>query len=285
MSDAAGSPAWEDPRVVLARHGLRAKRSYSQNFLVSQHAVEAIARAAVPEPGVTVVELGPGLGTLTAALLRAGGRVIAIERDRDMLEVLSAELSGFALDLRREDAAAVDLSAIAAQAGEKIAVAGNLPYAITGAILRRLIAQQSAISRAVIMVQREVRDRLVAAPGTAQYGALTVFTRAAFAVETVLKVGAGAFHPRPKVDSAVLLLTPRPTPIAEETEAFRTVVRAAFQSRRKTLRNALTAASSAAVAAKAIGLAGLEPDVRGETLDVAQFAALAAALERAREGA
>lgn len=278
---AALGPAWEDPRSVLARHGLRAKRGYSQNFLVSQHAVETIARAVV-EPGAHVVELGAGLGTLTGGLLRAGARVIAVERDREMLAVLEAELGAFALQLRREDAAQVDYAALAAETGGPVAVAGNLPYSITGAILRNLVAQRVALSRAVVMVQREVRNRLVAPPASAEYGALTVFTRAAFEIDTVLRLGAGAFYPQPRVESAVVRLTPRARPLAEETAAFRTVVRGAFQSRRKTLRNALAAATDAALAARALADAGIDPDRRGETLDVAEFERLARALERAR---
>src|SRR5206468_1774461 len=112
---------------------------FSQNFLISRSAVDTIARAAVLRAGEPVIELGAGLGTLTAALLRAGARVIAIERDRDMLQVLSAELGVHGLQIRREDAASVDYAALASELGEKPAVAGNLPYAITGAILRNLV--------------------------------------------------------------------------------------------------------------------------------------------------
>jgi 16S rRNA (adenine1518-N6/adenine1519-N6)-dimethyltransferase len=271
-------PAFEDPRRVLARHGLRPKRGYSQNFLISERAVEAIARAAVPEPGALVVELGAGLGTLTSALLRAGARVIAVERDRDMIAVLTAELAAHGVTLRRDDAAEIDYSALAAELGAAPAVAGNLPYAVTGAILRNLIAHRAAIARAVVMVQREVRNRLVAEPGGADYGALTVFTHAAFVVETVIRLGAGSFHPRPRVESAVVRLSPRTEPLAEETPAFRRTVRAAFQNRRKTLRNALASTAAPEVARRALASAGIDPDRRGETLAVPEFAALAAAL-------
>jgi 16S rRNA (adenine1518-N6/adenine1519-N6)-dimethyltransferase len=206
--------------------------------------------------------------------------VIAIERDPDMLAVLQAELSEHALLLRREDAADVDYAALAAETGALLAVTGNLPYAVTGAILRNLVAHRAALARAVVMVQREVRDRLAAEPGTAEYGALTVFTRAAFELETVLKLGPSAFHPRPKVDSAVVLLRPRALPLAHESAAFRQVVRAAFQARRKTLRNALAQAVAPELAERALAAAGIDGTRRGETLDVEQFARLAAALER-----
>src|SRR4051812_31708564 len=244
----ANVPAWEDPRALLARHGLRPKRGYSQNFLVSQSAVERIASAAVLHPGEHVVELGPGLGTLTAALLRAGASVLAVERDAEMLHVLQAELGECELELRRDDAARVNYVELAAKYGAGLCVVGNLPYAVTGGILRNLMQQRAALSRVVVMVQREVRDRLMAEPGSGEYGALTVFCSAAFEIDTLLKLPPGAFYPPPKVHSAVVRLCPRATPLAEETVAFQRVVRAAFPGRRKTLRNALGNAYGNAVA-------------------------------------
>ncbi|MBZ0120540.1 MAG: 16S rRNA (adenine(1518)-N(6)/adenine(1519)-N(6))-dimethyltransferase RsmA [Sandaracinaceae bacterium] len=273
---------WEDPRRVLARHGLAPKKAFSQNFLVSRSAVEAIARAAVEGAGV-VVELGPGLGTLTTAILRYGARVVAVERDRDMVEILRAELAsepGF--EVREGDAASVDLTGIAREVGTKISLAGNLPYAITGAILRNLVAHRAVLSQAVVMVQREVRDRLVAAPGTREWGALSVFTQAAFDAKGILRVPAGAFHPPPKVDSAVVRLVPRATPRAEETAAFRDVVHAAFGTRRKTLRNALRSAGMAAERIDdALAEVGIDGTRRGETLSIEELAALAEALAEA----
>ena len=270
-------PAWEDPRRVLGRHGLAPKRAFSQNFLVSKSAVESIADAAVRAPGERVIELGPGLGTLTAALLRRGGRVTAVERDRDMLDVLRAELGGVeALTLLEGDAATVDLAALAA--GERVAVAGNLPYAITGAILRNLTEQRALLTRAVVMVQKEVRDRLIAEPGSKAWGALTVFVQASFEARAHLKVPAGAFHPPPKVDSAVVVLTPRAVPLAEETETFREVVRAIFDARRKTLRNALAQALGPTRTDAALAAAGIDGKRRGETLSIPELASLAAAV-------
>ncbi len=273
------APAWEDPRRVLGRYGMQPKASFSQNFLVGRDVVDDIVAALAPSPSRTIAELGAGLGTLTAGILRAGAKVIAVERDRDMIEVLRAELGaveGFAL--LEGDAATVDLATLAREAGGTITVAGNLPYAITGAILRHLVENRAVVDRAVVMIQREVRDRLVAAPGTKAYGALTVFVRAAYAVEPVRLVKPGAFHPPPKVDSAVVRLVAREAPIAEETEAFRTVVRAAFEQRRKTLRNALLgAARDPARVDGALAAAGIDGKVRGETLSVEDFDRLARA--------
>ncbi|MBX3271859.1 MAG: ribosomal RNA small subunit methyltransferase A [Sandaracinaceae bacterium] len=272
-------PAWEDPRRVLRRHGLAPKRGYSQSFLVAPHAVERIADALDPRPDELTVELGPGLGTLTGALLRKGARVIAIERDPDMIAVLAAELGHVErLEVREGDAASVDLAALAG--GARIGLAGNLPYAITGAILRNLVASRAALRRAVIMVQREVRDRLVATPGTRAWGAPSVFLQAAFEVSDVIRVPAGAFHPPPRVDSAVVALDPREVPRAEETEGFRALVKAVFGQRRKTLRNAL--ASLGGDPDAALAAAGYDPRRRGETLDIEELAALARAWEATR---
>lgn len=271
-------PDFEDPRRALARHGLSPKRSMSQNFLTSRHAVDSIARAAELTPGDGVVELGPGLGTLTTALLRAGARVIAIERDPDMLRVLEIDLVPHGLVLERGDAAELDYAVLAARLGGPPCVVGNLPYAITGAILKNLVQHRSSIARALVMVQAEVAERLLAAPGTAEYGAPTVFTNAAFAIDTVLQLSPGSFHPPPRVRSTVVRLSPRATPLAEETDAFRLVVRAAFQRRRKTLRNALAGALPVAAAEAALAQAQIEPTRRGETLSIAEFDRLARAL-------
>lgn len=273
-------PAWEDPRRVLARHGLAPKRGFSQNFLVSKPVVDKIVAALALAPGEAVVELGPGLGTLSAALLRAGARVIAIDADRDMLAVLHDELGAVPLfSAQHGDATEVALQSLVPD--HPVAVAGNLPYAVTGGIFRNLVAQHRQVARAVLMVQREVRDRLLASPGTKAYGALTVFTRAVFDVSSVCLVPAGSFFPPPRVDSAVVLLTPRSTPIDAGRPAFERTVRAAFEARRKTLRNALLRAYPAEQVDAALGALEMDGVRRGETLSVEEFDSLATALEAA----
>lgn len=271
----------EDPRKVLARYDLLPKRSFSQNFLVARDVVDKIAEAAVPAEGAFVVELGPGCGTLTTALLRRGAKVHAIERDRDMIRVLRTELAGVPdFEVEEGDASTVDLRAMAARRGEKLHLAGNLPYAITGEILRHLVESADALASAVVMVQREVRDRLLANPGDDDYGALTVFVQARMRVESVLLVRAGAFHPPPRVGSAVVRLVPMDPPRAEETPAFRSTVRAAFAQRRKMLRNALRAVCpDDAAIERACERAGVLPTARGETLSVERFALLARCLK------
>lgn len=270
---------------MLARHGLAPKRGMSQNFLCAPHAVARIAAATGGGPGDTVVELGPGCGTLTAALLDQGAHVLAIERDRDMLGVLGAEFAEFVgnrLEVRAGDATQVDYRALAHELGAPPRVAGNLPYAVTGAIMRRLTEDASHITHAVIMVQKEVGQRLTAPAGEGAYGALSVFTQNVFEPELCLKVPASAFHPRPKVDSVVVKLTPRPIPQAK-SPLFAAVVRAAFQARRKTLRNAIRQLPGvdAGTAVQCLRAAELPDDIRGERLDVTAFDRLAQVLQAA----
>ncbi len=280
MSDAEAKPP--DPRDLLRKYDLHPKRAFSQNFLVQSSAVAQIADA-VAELGREVVELGPGLGSLTHALLVRGCRVAAVELDRDMVHVLSREYADEdRLQLIEADAAKFDLRSHAAATGCKLVVAGNLPYQATGAIMRRVVDDREALVGAVLMVQKEVRDRLVAEPGHKEYGALTVFVRAVFGVETVCRLRPGSFYPAPKVESTVIRLLPRQTPLVEENEAFRAVVRAAFQTRRKTLRNALQNLGDPDRVARALRFAEIDPSRRGETLSITEFARLAEQWSAAR---
>jgi len=269
-------PAFEDPRVVLQRHGLRPKRAFSQNFLVSRHAVDEIARAATMNPELPVIELGPGAGTLTAALLRRGARVMAVEKDREMIALLRAELGHLAaLTVVEGDAARFDLDALGMPG--RVSLCGNLPYAITGAILERLVQIADRIDRAVVMIQREVGERLLATPGNKIWGSLSVFVQARFIVKRVIKVPAGAFFPPPDVESVVVSLVPREVPIAIEDEALRTIVKAAFGTRRKTLRNGLLREAGEHADALLVA-ANIDGGRRGETLSIEELGALAQAL-------
>lgn len=266
-----------DARDLLRAHGLSPKRAFSQNFLVQPIVIAQIADATVAL-GSAVVELGPGLGALTEALLERGATVIAVELDRDMVRVLEAELGGRG-DLRivTGDAADTDFVVHSKTLGSKLVVAGNLPYHATGAILRHVVHHKRVLHGAVLMVQREVRDRLVASPGTKDYGALSVFVQAGFEIDTICRLRPGSFFPAPNVESAVVRLVPRTSPLAEETSSFRAIVRAAFQQRRKTLRNALRPLGADARVVEAALHAEVDLARRGETLAVADFARLAEA--------
>jgi len=279
MTGARSTPP--DARDLLRKYDLLPKRSFSQNFLIQPGATAQIADATMAL-GQQIVELGAGLGALTHALLQRGGEVLAVELDRDMVRVLREEFpEQDRLEIRQGDAAEVDFTAYSQACGSKLVVTGNLPYQATGAILRQVVAHRAVLSGAVLMVQREVRDRLVAEPATKQYGALTVFTRAGFEVATVCRLRPGSFYPAPKVESAVVRLLPRTVPLAEETESFQAVVRAAFQMRRKTLRNALRGLGDADRADRALSAAGIDPGRRGETLSIEEFAHLAECWEAA----
>jgi len=271
---------FEDPRRVLKRHGLWAKRAYSQNFLISERAVREIVQACELREDTPVVELGPGCGTLTFALASITRALTAIDKDPDMLSVLAAERGDRKFEIVDGDAKEVDFGAYARAAGRKVTVAGNLPYAITGSIFRNLVEQVAHVERAVLMVQREVRDRLVAQPDSREYGALGIFCAQVFAVETVTHVPRTAFHPAPKVSSSVVRLTPHLQPRAAQTPEFEAIVRASFQARRKTLRNALQQAFGGESADRVLEAAGIDGKRRGETLSIEEFAALAAAMRK-----
>jgi 16S rRNA (adenine1518-N6/adenine1519-N6)-dimethyltransferase len=268
---------------LLRARGLAPKKRFGQNFLADPHAARLIAEAATSPPGGTVLEIGAGLGALTRPLLERAARVVAVERDRDLVPILAAELGdgGGKLAVVEADVLSVDWAASLAAGPRPHALAGNLPYLITGKLVERAVGLSGEVDRAVFMVQAEVADRLAAAPGTEAYGALTVFVQAAFDVRRILTVKAGAFYPRPEVDSAVVLLLPHRPRRAEETAAFRAAVKAAFGARRKTLRNAwkgLFGWSREALEANAAA-AGISLDARGETLAVEDFARIARAAE------
>jgi 16S rRNA (adenine1518-N6/adenine1519-N6)-dimethyltransferase len=279
-----------DARAVLRRTGLAPKKSFGQNFLVAPHVVESIATACVPnaEVGRTrVLELGAGTGALTRALAARAARVVAVERDRDLVPVLERALGSFVeagkLRIVEGDAQTAEPAALLGdrEEGSPRVLCGNLPYQITGRLLERAVAHAEDLDRVVFMVQLEVAERLAAEPGTKVYGALTVFVRAAFRVKKLFNVSPGSFHPPPDVTSAVILLEPERPRRAAETATFRALVKGAFGARRKTLRNAWSGVGPAARIAEAASRSGVSLDARGETLDVDAFARMARALDEA----
>ena len=270
--------------MLLQRHGLRAKKHFGQNFLMDAELVARIARLAVTPAGGSVVEIGAGTGALTAALLEHAARVIAIERDRDLVPLLRAEfqdaLDRGALELLETDAKTCDWNALLTGRPTPHVVAGNLPYQITGPLLRSVSLAAATLDRVVFLVQLEVAERLVAGPLTPAYGALSVFAQHSFMTERAFVVRRGAFYPQPNVDSAVVVLTPHAGADGSESEAFRALVRAAFAQRRKTLRNAWRSVlnTDAAGLENAARSAGIDLSLRGEALPVAAFVRMAQAL-------
>jgi 16S rRNA (adenine1518-N6/adenine1519-N6)-dimethyltransferase len=270
---------------VLREAGIRPKKSLGQNFLVAPPIARAIASACVRDDEVgraRVVEIGAGTGVLTRLLAERARSLVAIERDRDLVPLLERELVASSVRIVQADVQSVDLSPLLGDAhpDSPRVLCGNLPYAITGLIFRRAIEVAGNVERVVFLVQREVADRLDASPGTKSWGALTVFVRAAYDVRRLLRASPGAFHPRPAVTSTLVELAPAHPPHAQETTAFRALVRHAFQTRRKTLRNAWAGlAPDANALERAAAQAGIALDARGETLDVRSFARMAQALE------
>jgi 16S rRNA (adenine1518-N6/adenine1519-N6)-dimethyltransferase len=249
-----------------------AKKHLGQNFLHERGVIEKIVLAIDPQPGDRLVEIGPGQGALTFPLLDRHGALAAIEFDRDLLAPLAAAAQSHgALTLLNANVLDVDFTALAA--GGQIRLVGNLPYNLSSPILFHALDHAASIRDMHFMLQKEVVERMAAAPGSKVYGRLSVMLQAYCAVTPLFKVPPGAFRPAPKVDSAVVRLLPRaPSDIGiDDPAGFAQVVRAAFGQRRKTLRNALSAVADSAL----IEAAGLRPDARAEQLSVADFIRLA----------
>lgn len=267
------------PRAAGSSRLPRRKR-FGQHFLHERSAIERILTALAPRAGDHLVEIGPGRGALTHALLGfAGCTLDAIEIDRDLAAALAPAFAGSARHtLHVGDALEFDFTRLAAARGGRLRIVGNLPYNISTPLLFRLLAHAAAISDAYVMLQREVVARLAATPGGGDYGRLTVMLAPRVAIERLFDLGPGAFQPPPRVWSAVARLTVLPAPRFAVSPHYAAVVRAAFAHRRKTLRNALAGLMTRAE----IAACGLDPGARPETLHPADFNTLAVALDRAR---
>jgi 16S rRNA (adenine1518-N6/adenine1519-N6)-dimethyltransferase len=263
-------------RELLARHDLRPVKALGQHYLADPNTARKVARLGGIDAGETVLEVGPGLGSLTLALRQAGAAVVAVEADPRLLPAL-AEVLGDDPLVRVEvaDALRVDLAALAPQARRLVA---NLPYNIAATLVLKVLAEAPAIERQVVMVQREVGERLAAAPGTAAYGAPSAKLAAAAEARILAPVSRRVFVPEPHVDSVLLGVTRRPHPAAagvDQAELAR-VIDAAFAQRRKTLRNALRGLGLDVAGVEALGrAAGVDLALRAERLGVDAFAALA----------
>ena len=252
----------------------RARKRFGQHFLHDRGVIGRIVEAIDPRPGQRLVEIGPGLGALTAPLLQRAGRVEVIEIDRDVIPLLQKRCEGLGeLVVHNADVLRVDFALMAGD-GPPLRVCGNLPYNISTPLLFHLLAAKGAVQDMHFMLQKEVVDRMAAAPGGKDYGRLTVMLAAACRVERLFKVGAGAFSPAPRVESAVARLLPLQAPPfpLPDPERFARVVQASFSMRRKTLRNSLRGVVDGA----GFSSTGIDPSRRAETLSPAEFAALAA---------
>jgi 16S rRNA (adenine1518-N6/adenine1519-N6)-dimethyltransferase len=258
---------------MTQHQGHQARKRFGQNFLVSPGIVRRIVEAIAPRPGDLVVEIGPGLGALTAPLLERVERLHVVEIDRDLIARLKEAWPPERLAIHEGDALEFDFAAL----GERLRIVGNLPYNISTPLLFHLAAYADRVRDMHFMLQKEVVDRMAADPGSGDYGRLSVMLQYRFDIERLFVVPPGAFNPPPKVDSAIVRLVPKKVGAggtANSEETFARVVTAAFSQRRKMLRNTLREL----IAEDGLAALDIKPTARAEELSVADYVRIANAL-------
>lgn len=250
----------------------RPRKRFGQNFLHDPGIIRRILSVIDPRPGERLVEIGPGRGAITCGLLRAAGGLDAVELDRDLIEPLTRQCGDLG-ELRIHNTDALNFDLCTLHPGKKLRLVGNLPYNVSTPLLFRFLDQADCIRDMHFMLQKEVVERIAAAPGSKVYGRLSVMIQIYCVPEPLLRIGPGAFTPAPKVDSAFLRLTPRrPLPIpVQDPRLLSQLVTKAFSQRRKTLRNSLREL----VSVELLEAQGVDPGQRAETLDVETFVRLA----------
>ncbi len=275
--------------AVLEKHGFQFQKKYGQNFLIDTHILEKIIDAAEITKDDMVLEIGPGIGTMTQYLCEAAREVVAVEIDDNLIPVLEDTLSEYDnVTVLNQDILKVDIGRIAEEKnhGKPIKVVANLPYYITTPIIMGLFESHVPLESITVMVQKEVADRMQVGPGTKDYGALSLAVQYFSNPEVVCVVPPTCFIPQPKVASSVIRLTCHKNPVVEVSdEAFMfKVIRANFNQRRKTLVNGLNNAPTIPVSKeniiKTIEELGYSPTIRGETLSLQEFATLSEALRQ-----
>ena len=268
--------------AVLERHGLRAQKKYGQNFLIEGHVLDHICDGAQIGKDNLVLEIGPGIGTMTQYLAERAGKVIAVEIDDKLIPVLSDTLSEYDnVTVLHQDILKTDIRALYEKEGAALhfKVVANLPYYITTPIIMELLEQKLPIESITVMVQTEVAERMQAVPGTKDYGALSLAVQYYTKPEVIAEVPPTCFIPRPNVGSSVIRLTRYTDPpvVAKDEKKMFAVIRASFNQRRKTLINGLAGGGVAEKESvrQALLQMGLPEDIRGERLSVEQFARLA----------
>ncbi|MCL2378140.1 MAG: 16S rRNA (adenine(1518)-N(6)/adenine(1519)-N(6))-dimethyltransferase RsmA [Defluviitaleaceae bacterium] len=270
-------------RRIIEQYGIQTRKKLGQHFLVDTHVVEKIISAADLSAADCVLEIGPGPGGLTQALSAHAGHIVVVELDKQLIPVLESLFPGPNITIIQGDILKINLPEILApHAARPVKVVANLPYYITTPVIIYLLESGLPFKSITVMVQKEVARRMAASPGTKDYGSLTLAIKYHADVDLVANVPVNSFMPRPAVDSAVVQLHPRPQPpvTADKTQLFK-IIHAAFNQRRKTLVNALAAGleMDKAIIVNTLAECGLKPDVRGETLDMAAFAQIAAVLK------
>ena len=274
-------------RAVMEKHGISPQKRFGQNFLISENVVSRIADAAgVEDSSLGIIEIGPGIGTLTQKLAERYRKVVAIEIDTSLLPVLEDTLSEYDnVKIISGDAMKTDFEELVQNEfeGMRVAVCANLPYYITSPVIMRLLETKGLFESVTVMIQKEVADRLASAPGTAEYGAITASSSYYARIEKIFNVSPANFIPPPKVTSSVIRMNIHKTPpvVCENEENLFRVIRGAFAKRRKTLSNSLAGETAkhtkAEIEAVLVSL-GYRADVRGETLGLEDFARISDAL-------
>lgn len=277
---------------ILQKYDFHFQKKFGQNFLIDPHVLEKIVEAAGIRPDDFVLEIGPGIGTMTQYLCEHAGKVMAVEIDRKLMEILEETLSAYDnVTVVNEDILKLDIAKIAEEEnnGKPIKVVANLPYYITTPIIMELFESKVPLDSVTVMVQKEVAERMQAEPGTKEYGALSLAVQYYAEAEIVANVPPNCFMPRPNVGSAVIRLTchkTSPVEVLDERFLFR-VIRASFNQRRKTLQNGLGNDASLPInktqAAEALEEMGLSATIRGETLSLEEFARLSNLLWEKRQ--
>ncbi|WP_372679820.1 16S rRNA (adenine(1518)-N(6)/adenine(1519)-N(6))-dimethyltransferase RsmA [Desulfosarcina sp.] len=270
------------PRALLTAWNIQARKQLGQNFLNDPNVARAIVNKAGIAGNDVVLEVGPGLGAMTIPAAAAASRVIAVDKDGRIIDLLRTELLAAGIEnveIREADILRVDLEAIAREAGRSLVVLGNLPYNISSQVVVQLIQARRRVDRAVLMLQKEMALRICAGPGSKDYGRLSVMLGYCAYTQVLMQVRAPLFFPAPKVDSTVIgirFTSPPPFPADDEALLFR-VVKAAFGKRRKTLRNALSQSDlnlAPSACEQVLEKARIDPMRRAESLSVAEFVRL-----------
>ena len=279
------------PKTLLAAWNLRPKKNMGQNFLSDPSTAETIISRAHLSSEDVVLEIGAGLGALTIFLARVVKKVYAVEKDRQLIDLLKTELLANRIsncEIIEKNILQMDLHAIPDTTGRKFTVIGNLPYGISSQILIKLIQSRSAVERTILMFQKELAQRITALPGGRDYGRITAMLRYCADVQILANIKASVFYPPPKVDSTVIETRFKSTAMYgphDEARLF-AVIKAAFGNRRKTLKNALAASGlgiDAQIALEALKSAGIDPTRRAETLKPTEFVSLEISLRKAME--
>jgi 16S rRNA (adenine1518-N6/adenine1519-N6)-dimethyltransferase len=270
------------PRILLASHNIRPKKQLGQNFIIDPAFTEKIVKRAGILPEDIILEIGAGLGALTIPLARRANKVVAIEKDPQIIPILNTEIlvSGLTnITIIEKDILSVDINALVEDLGGEIVVMGNLPYNISSQILVQLIRSRAGISRAVLMFQKELALRITANAGCKDYGRLTVMLRYCSDIRKLLDAKASLFFPKPKIDSEILELKFKKeiNHKADDELFFFKVIKSGFGNRRKTLKNALAASElniDSNTAKRVLEKSGIDPIRRAETLTVEEFVRL-----------